>query len=74
MLTLQDIADRIGISLSAARQYHNKATRRRREGVPLGHDMPVPSAVVSRSPRWSVEVIEAWIESRPGKTGRPKKS
>ncbi len=74
MLTLENIAERVDISLTAARQYHNRATRRRREGAALSHDLPEPSAFVGRSPRWSVDVVEAWILGRPGRTGRPKKS
>lgn len=73
MMTLVDVACRLGVSVISARQYHNRATRRRREGCPLFGDMPAPDVVVGRSPRWYVSTIEGWVAQRPGRGARPKK-
>jgi len=74
MYTLRDISERLGITLQAAREYHHRATRRRREGTSLFHDLPAPTETVGRALVWPIEVIEAWIAIRPGHTGRPKKN
>lgn len=73
MLTLEQIADRLGVKIITARLYHNRATRYRRENREGRYDLPAPTVIVGRSPRWSADVIEDWLAERPGR-GRPKSS
>ena len=69
-MDLEDVAERIGVTLLSARLYHNQATRRRREGTTLPRDLPEPDSVVGRSPHWKKDTIEEWIARRPGKGNR----
>jgi predicted DNA-binding transcriptional regulator AlpA len=74
-LTLSDIAAVIGVGVDSIRVYHQRATRNRRSGSPKPGDLPKPDETFGRSPVWSSETINAWVESRPGRGaggGRPR--
>lgn len=66
LLTLADIAERLGIGVESVRTYHSKAIRNRREGLPRPGDLPPPDAVFGRSPVWRTSTVERWIRRRPG--------
>ncbi len=76
-LTMQDIADRIGIGYRSLRNYHQVAERRRRDDASRPGDMPPPDEVFGRTPVWREATVERWIKRRPGKGvggGRPPRN
>lgn len=71
LLTLVQIAALAGVTEQSIRTMHNRAARRRREGVPYGArkgygamDMPAPDMRVGRIPTWRRATIMPWIERR----------
>lgn len=67
LLTLSDIAERIGVGVESMRVYHQRATKNRREGHPRPGDLPEPDAVFGRSPVWDEETVGRWEHARPGR-------
>jgi hypothetical protein len=64
LLTLRDIARLADLAEGSVRAYHNQANRARREGKVQPTDMPEPDLIVSRSPTWRRDTIDAWLEAR----------
>lgn len=67
LLTLADIADRIGVGVESIRVYHQRATKNRRDGHPRPGDLPEPDAVFGRSPVWRSSTVDRWVDRRPGR-------
>jgi len=68
LLDLAAIAELLGVQVNSAQVYHKRAVRNRREGTVKDGDMPEPDAKFGRSPAWRKSTVEAWIESRPGRS------
>jgi prophage antirepressor-like protein len=63
-LTLEDVAQVLGVTHKSARTYHQNAQRNRREGHPRQADMPAPDQVYGRVPAWKPGTIQAWLPLR----------
>lgn len=66
LMTMTDIAERVGVKLDSVHRYHTHAVRRRRDGEPRPGDLPAPDGQVGRTPVWLPETVEAWAANRPG--------
>lgn len=67
LLTLPQIAERIGVSVDSIRVYHQRASKNRRDGNVRPGDMPPPDQHFGRSPVWKLATIIAWERKRPGR-------
>jgi hypothetical protein len=67
LMTLGQIAERLGVGQNSVRTYHARAGANRRDGVSTSGDLPAPDFIAGRSPLWKTETIEAWINLRPGR-------
>ncbi|PSK96041.1 AlpA family transcriptional regulator [Murinocardiopsis flavida] len=54
LMTVKDVAERLGVKPETVRQYK------------LRGDLPEPDGLAGRSPLWRAAAIEAWIASRRG--------
>lgn len=75
LLTLADIAELLGLEYRTVRNYHQIATRRRRDGGLRPGDFPAPDMRFGRSPVWKASTIASWRTRRPGRGaggGRPR--
>lgn len=66
-VTLEDIAELLGVKHHSAQVYHQRATRNRRAGEPRPGDLPEPDARFGKSPVWERRKIVKWMEKRPGR-------
>lgn len=76
MLDLKAVAERAGISIVTARNYHHAAVRRRRDGESRPGDLPPPDQIIGKAPAWLPATIDKWLANRPGQGkggGRPSK-
>lgn len=64
-LTLEEIAERAGITVGSARTYHKRATANRAIGDPRPGDLPAPQIRLGRTPGWDDETVEEWLRTRP---------
>lgn len=67
LLTLADIAERIGVGVDSIRVYHQRAAKNRREDTVRPGDLPPPDDVIGRSPVWKLRTIMNWEAKRPGR-------
>lgn len=67
LLTLPDIAARIGVGVDSIRVYHQRATKNRKLGKPRPGDLPEPDQTFGRSPVWLESTIVKWEAKRPGR-------
>lgn len=67
LLTLADIAERIGVGVDSIRVYHQRASKNRKLGKPRPGDLPPPDQIFGRSPVWSEVTIARWEARRPGR-------
>lgn len=67
LLTLPEIAARIGVGVDSIRVYHQRATKNRRLGTPRPGDLPAPDDTFGRSPVWRESTIARWEKKRPGR-------
>lgn len=73
LLTLADVAERVGVGYESMRTYHQRAAKNRRAGAVKQGDLPAPDKTFGRSPVWAASTIERWVAERPGR-GRVAKS
>ncbi|AWY05319.1 hypothetical protein QDA01_gp41 [Microbacterium phage Cinna] len=64
LLTIDQIAPMVGLTVKSASTTHQRAERRRREGKSLTADMPAPDRRIGRSPVWRRDTIERWKATR----------
>lgn len=64
LLTAEQIAPLVGLTVASARTTHQRAERRRREGLTGPTDMPAPDARFGRTPVWRRSTVEAWKAAR----------
>jgi hypothetical protein len=64
LLTLDEVADLIGVAPRSIRVYHQRASNRRRAGKATDTDMPAPESQFGRTPVWSRAAITAWDAAR----------
>jgi predicted DNA-binding transcriptional regulator AlpA len=57
-LTTEDVAARLGVAASTVRAYNSRG------------QMPAPTGHVGRTPYWSPEDIEPWLEQRSTQVAR----
>lgn len=77
LLTMNAVAELLGLQYRTVRNYHQVAERHRRNGGVRPGDFPIPDEVFGRSPVWKASTIQAWARNRPGRGaggGRPRKS
>lgn len=67
LLTLPEIAERIGVGVDSIRVYHQRASKNRRDGNVRPGDMPPPDQQFGRSPVWKLASIIRWEQRRPGR-------
>lgn len=67
LLTLPEIAERIGVTVDSIRVYHQRAARNRRDGNARPGDLPEPDRHYGRSPVWKLQSIIRWEAKRPGR-------
>jgi len=67
LMTIADIAERIGVDVMSMRTYHQRAAINRRASAVRKGDLPEPTRRFGRSPVWEAETIEQWITERPGR-------
>jgi hypothetical protein len=67
LLTLTEIAERIGVGLDSMRVYHQRACKNRRENTVRPGDLPAPDLKFGRSPVWKISTITKWEQRRPGR-------
>ncbi|MGD9622360.1 MAG: hypothetical protein AB7G47_20245 [Mycolicibacterium sp.] len=75
LLTLRDIATRMGWTPKTASNMQYRANRNRANGTPRPGDLPEPDQLYSGRPVWHIDTITAWETSRPGPGaggGRPR--
>lgn len=63
-LTLQQLAERAHVTRDSMKVFHSRAKRRRAAGKDTASDVPEPDIMLGRTPGWSEETVEAWIEAR----------
>ena len=76
IVTMEWIAQDLGVPLSTVWTYHARAKRNRRDGTPRPGDLP-PATMVGRTPTWTPAQYATWKANRPGQGaggGRPRKS
>jgi len=64
LLTLDEVAERSGLTKDSIRVYHGRATRARRAGTARPQDLPAPDFTLGRIPAWRPETIDAWNDAR----------
>lgn len=64
LLTIDQVAELLGVQPVSVRTYHQAAQRRRREGNPRRADMPPPDEVFGRTPAWKLTTIKRWVPRR----------
>lgn len=64
LLTLDDVADYIGVARASIRVYHQRASNNRKANTPRDDDMPAPDEQFGRVPTWRRDTIDAWDNSR----------
>ncbi|QDH93120.1 hypothetical protein QDA02_gp45 [Microbacterium phage Margaery] len=65
LLTIAEIAPIVGLTVKSTRVYHERATRRRREGDEMSpKDMPAPDERFGRTPAWKRSTIAEWKAAR----------
>ena len=67
LLTLPEIAARIGVGADSIRVYHQRATKNRKLGTPRPGDLPAPDQTFGRSPVWKEATVAKWEAKRPGR-------
>lgn len=67
VVTMQWIADDLGLPLSTVHTYRKRAERNRRSRAPRPGDLPPADAPLGRTPGWRRETYLAWKASRPGR-------
>ena len=65
LLTLPDVAARIGVGVDSIRVYHQRATKNRRLGLSRPGDLPPPDETYGRSPVWRESTIASGRQSAP---------
>lgn len=58
MLTMQDIADRLGIDRASVQKYRTRG------------ELPPADQMIGRTPVWRPATVERWIRRRPGAPGQ----
>lgn len=78
---LSSLADHLGVGLTSARTYNNRAAQNRRKAEETGDashilpgDLPAPDGYVGQSPYWNESTIRHWEENRPGRGGHNKET
>lgn len=64
ILTLEEVAAAANITHGSAREYHKRATARRRTKEERITDLPAPTLVLGKTPGWAEPVVQAWVETR----------
>lgn len=64
LLSLEDIADMIGVKHGTMHVYKNQARVNREAGKSRPEDLPEPDLSTPRSPMWLRETITDWISRR----------
>lgn len=64
LLTLDEVADLIGVARASVRVYHQRASNNRKAGKTRTSDMPLPDALFGRIPTWKRSTILAWDAAR----------
>ncbi|QHB37198.1 hypothetical protein QDA03_gp43 [Microbacterium phage Terij] len=65
LLTIAEIAPVVGLTVKSTRVYHERATRKRREGEETTEkDMPAPDVRLGRTPAWKRSTIADWKAAR----------
>jgi hypothetical protein len=59
-LTLDQVAERSGLTHRSIRIYNNRARAAREDGTTRPQDLPAPDLTLGRTPRWKPETIDAW--------------
>lgn len=61
--TMVEVAAHLGVTYDSVRRYRAR-----------DENFPPPDGKLGRTPWWRPDTIKAWQESRPGRTGRPRKA
>lgn len=64
LLTLDEVAELIGVAPRSIRVYHQRASNRRRAGKATDTDMPAPADQFGRTPVWTRDSIQEWDAKR----------
>ena len=70
-LDTEAVAEMVGVTTDTVRVYLKRSRKRLREAHELRpQDLPLPDAIIGRSPAWRTSTITAWSVHRVG-PGRP---
>ena len=64
LLTLDEVADYIGVARASIRVYHQRASNNRKDSKVKDNDMPAPDSQFGRVPTWRRDTIDAWDGKR----------
>jgi transposase len=72
MMSLDQIADRMGVARSSVQVFHRRARKAREHDLAWPDeerqvkpsDMPPPDLETPRSPMWHADTIETWLKAR----------
>lgn len=60
VLSIEDVADAMGIKVSSLRVYAARSNKRRMDGLDSATNLPLPDFTFGRSPLWAESTIRDW--------------
>lgn len=60
LLSVEDVAEALGVKVASLRVYSSRASKSRMEATSTSADLPLPDYRFGRSPLWHASTIKNW--------------